>query len=188
MSLLRFCEWLASTPGSVALHESHYLFLIVLAIHVLTLTVFAGTAVMIDLRLLGVILQRVPVSEVVTRLVPWTTAGFLIMIASGTLLFYAAPLLRYQNLFFRLKMIALLLAVINAWVFYRTTFRSVAEWDLDPVCPRRARLAGGASLALLAIIITSGRMIPYQLYWFDCGSPSQPAIVSLLAGCTTDPR
>src|SRR6185503_18441978 len=68
MSLLRFCEWLASTPGSIALHESRYMFLIVLTVHVLTLSVFVGTAVMIDLRVLGRTLVRVPVSEVIERL------------------------------------------------------------------------------------------------------------------------
>jgi hypothetical protein len=188
MSLLRFCEWLASTPGSIALHESRYLFLIVLTVHVLTLTVFVGTAVMIDLRLLGATMSRVPVSEVAARLLPWTTAGFLVMITSGTLLFYAAPLLRYQNLFFRLKMVALVLALVNAWVFHKTVYRSVAAWDLDPIPPRKARVAGGISLVLWAVIITAGRMIPYQLYWFDCSSQSQHAIVSMLSGCTTDSR
>jgi hypothetical protein len=167
MSLLRFCEWLASTPGSIALHESRYMFLIVLTVHVLTLTVFVGTAVMVDLRLLGVTMSRVPVSEVMGRLLPWSGAGFLVMIASGALLFYAAPLLRYQNLFFRLKMVALVLAVVNAWVFHRTVYRGIAKWDLDPVPPRSARVAGGVSLVLWALIITAGRMIPYQVYWFD---------------------
>ena len=61
MSFLRFCEWLASTPGSIALHESRYVFLAILTVHVLTLALFVGTALMIDLRLLGVTLSRVPV-------------------------------------------------------------------------------------------------------------------------------
>lgn len=167
MSLFRFCEWLASTSGSIALHESRYMFLIVLTVHVLTLTVFVGTAVMIDLRLLGVTMTRVPVSEVMARLLPWAGAGFLVMIASGALLFFAAPLLRYENLFFRLKMATLVLALVNVWVFFRTVYRGVAEWDLDPVPPRGARVAGGLSLALWAIIITAGRMMAYQGYWFD---------------------
>lgn len=187
MSLLRFCEWLATTPGSVALHESRYMFLIVLTVHVLTLSVFVGTAVMIDLRLLGVAMPRVPVSEVMARLLPWTGAGFLVMITSGALLFYAAPLVRYQNLFFRLKMLTLGLAAVNAWVFHNTVYRSVAEWDLDPVPPRRARVAGGLSLVSWAVMILLGRMIAYQLYWFDCNS-RPPAIISLLAGCVADAR
>jgi len=78
--LLRFCEWLATTPGSIALHESRYLYLIILTVHVLTLCLFVGTAVMVDLRLLGLTMQSVRVSEVMTRLLPWTAAGILVMI------------------------------------------------------------------------------------------------------------
>ncbi len=164
--LFRFCEWLASTPGSIALHESRYMFLIVLTVHVLTLTVFVGTALMIDLRLLGVTMKRVPASEVVGRLLPWSAAGLLVMVASGALLFYSAPLVRYDNLFFRFKMAMLVLAALNAWIFHVTVFRRVAEWDLDAVPPRAARLVGGLSLVLWAVIITAGRMMAYQDYWF----------------------
>ena len=166
MSLLHFCEWLAATPGSIALHESRYVFLLVLMIHVLTLSVFVGTAAMIDLRLLGKTMTRVPVSQVVMRLLPWSEAGFLVMVVTGTLLFYAAPVARYENVFFRLKMAALLIAVINAWVFRRTIYRRVGDWDLDPVPPRSVRMVGALSLILLAIIITAGRMMAYQDYWF----------------------
>ena len=167
VSVYRFFEWLGNTPWSVALHESRYVFLVVLTVHVLTLTVFVGTAVMIDLRLLGMTMTRVPVSNVVAQLLPWNGAGFLVMAASGALLFYAAPLLRYENPFFRLKMAALALAILNIWLFRRTVYRRVAEWDLDPVPPRRARIAGGLSLVLLTIIITLGRMMAYAGYWFD---------------------
>src|SRR5712691_5488808 len=166
MSVFRFCEWLAATPGSIALHESRYMYLIVLSVHVLTLCLFVGTAAMMDLRLLGLTMQSVRVSEVITRLLPWTSAGFLLMLLSGSLLFYAAPLLRYQNIFFRAKMAALLLAGLNVWVFHNTSYRKVAEWDLDPVPPLSARVAGGLGLVLWAVLITLGRMIPYQVYWF----------------------
>ena len=165
MGLFRFFEWLGTTPWSIALHESRYVFLLVLMIHVLTVSVFVGTAVMIDLRLLGKAMTHVPVSQVVTRLVPWSQAGFLVMVVTGSLLFYAAPLTRYENVFFRLKMAALAMAVMNAWLF-RRAYRRVAEWDLDPVPPRRVRVAGALSLTLLAFIITTGRMMAYSDYWF----------------------
>jgi hypothetical protein len=166
MSLLGFCEWLATTPGSIALHESRYMYLIVLSVHVLTLCMFVGTAAMIDLRLLGLTMPSVRASEVVTRLLPWTAAGFLVMITSGALLFYAAPLLRYQNIFFRAKMVTLVLAGVNVWVFHNTVYRRVDEWDLDPVPPRGARAVGAMALVLWAVLIMLGRMIPYQVYWF----------------------
>src|SRR5438093_12497215 len=101
MSFLPFCQWLAETRGSIALHESLYMYPLVESVHVLTLTLFVGMSVMLDLRLLGRALRRVPVSEVTARLLPWTTAGFVVMIMSGTLLFYAIPVRSYQNVFFR---------------------------------------------------------------------------------------
>jgi hypothetical protein len=58
------------------------------------------------------------------------------------------------------------MALLNAWVFRRTAYRRVADWDLDAVPPRRARVAGALSLALLAFIITTGRMMAYSAYWF----------------------
>lgn len=164
---LRFCEWLASTPWSIALHESHYAYLGVLAIHVLTLTVFVGTIAMIDLRLLGLTMVGVPVSDVMARLLPWTAAGLVVMLASGALLFYAAPVLGYQNVFFRFKMVALFLAIVNAWTFHGRIYRRVTQWDRDSVPPPMARMAAAASLILWAAIITAGRMMPYQIYWFD---------------------
>jgi uncharacterized protein DUF6644 len=164
------------------------MYLIVLTAHVLTLTLFVGTAVMVDLRLLGRTMTRVAASEVIARLLPWTAAGFVIMISSGALLFYAAPMLRYQNVFFRLKMLTLLIAGLNVWVFRSTVYRRIAEWDLDPVPPPSARMAGRVSLASLAILIALGRLIPYQLYWFDCSRQPQSAIVSFLSGCSTDSR
>jgi hypothetical protein len=166
VSLFRFFEWLGNTSWSIALHESRYVFLLVLMTHVLTLSVFVGTSVMIDLRLLGKTMIHVPVSQVVTRLMPWSEAGFLVMLITGTLLFYAAPLARYENVFFRLKMAALVLAAINIWLFRRSVYRRVGDWDLDPVPPRRARMVGTLSLILLALIITAGRMMAYQDYWF----------------------
>ena len=142
------------------------MFLGVLMIHVLTVSVFVGTAVMIDLRLLGRTMTHVPASQVIARLLPWSEAGFVVMVVTGTLLFYASPLARYENMFFRMKMAALVLALINAWLFRRTAYRRVAEWDLDPVPPRRVRMTGAVSLALLATIITTGRMMAYSAYWF----------------------
>jgi len=153
---------------------------------VVTLALFVGTAAMLDLRLLGATLRHVPVSEVAARLRPWTVLGFVLMVGSGALLFYANPTPRYQNIFFRAKMAMLVVAGLNAWLFHRTVYRHQEEWDRDPVPPRRARVAGGLALALWAAIIMSGRMIAYD--WFDCRRQPQPTIVNVLAGCATDAR
>jgi len=165
MSVLGICEWLEKTPWSIALHESIWAYPLVESVHVLTLCLFLGTAVMLDLRLLGVLLRRLPVSEAAQQLFRWMVAGFVLMVISGALLFYAIPVRTYLNIFFRIKVAMLVLAGLNAWIFHRTVYRRVSEWDLDPVAPRAARIAGGLSLALWAAIVVAGRMIAYN--WFD---------------------
>src|SRR6266566_3345026 len=118
MSPLGFCEWLANTPWSIAIHESRWAYSIIESVHVLALCLFLGLAVMLDLRLLGVTMRRAPVSEVVDRLVPWTAAGFVLMVISGALLFYAIPVRTFQNIFFRIKVVMLILSGLNVWVFH----------------------------------------------------------------------
>ena len=165
MSLNAFCEWLANTRGSIALHESLWVYPIVESVHVLALCLFLGLTVLLDLRLMGVTLRDARVSEVTERLLPWITAGFVLMVASGSLLFYAIPVRTFHNIFFRVKLGMLILAGLNVWVFHSTIYRTVAAWDLDTVPPKRARVAGGLSLALWAGIVVAGRMIAYS--WFD---------------------
>ena len=183
---LPFCQWLAATRGSMALRESILVYPLVESTHVLTLCVFLGTAVMLDLRLLGLTLVRVPMSEVQRRLGPWLVAGFVVMAATGLLLFYAIPVRSYQSIFFRAKVVALALAGLNAVVGPSTIERRLAEWDRDPVPPRAARRAGARSLVLWAIIVFAGRMIAYN--WFDCDKQPQSPIVNTLAGCVVEPR
>ena len=70
-----------------------------------------------------------------------------------------------QNIFFQVKMVTIALAGINAFVFHKTVFRWVEEWDEADVIPTRARVAGICSLVLWSIVVICGRMQAYN--WFD---------------------
>ena len=154
--------------------------------HVLSLTLFVGLTMMMDLRLLGLTLRHVPVSQVTTRLLPWIRIGFGVMVVTGILLFYAIPVRNYQNIFFRVKMVMLVFAGINVWYFHTRTERTVDAWDLAARTPRAARFAAVASLVLWAGIVVSGRMIAYN--WFDCDIQPQPAFINWAAGCVVPPK
>ncbi len=178
---MTFVQWLASTRASIALHESQYMYPLVESTHVLTLCLFVGTAVMLDLRLLGLTMRQVPASEVIRRLLPWTRAGFAIMVVTGALLFFAIPVRTYHSIFFRLKVAMLILAGLNVWIFHTRVRPTVAAWDLQAVPPRGARVAAIASLVLWAGIIVAGRMTAYN--WFDCDIQPQSAFINWAAGC-----
>ena len=181
MSLLPFCEWLASTSGSIALHESLYMYPLVESSHVLFLMLFVGLTVILDVRLLGLAFTRVPVSDVVDRILPWVRFGFAIMVFTGVLLFYAIPVRTYQSVWFRAKMIMLVLAAINIAYFHYRVYPQKDAWDTDARLPWRVRRAGLASLILWGGIIVAGRFIAYN--WFDCDIQPQSAFVNWFAGC-----
>jgi hypothetical protein len=181
MSLLTFFEWLADSPWSVELHESQYAYSIIESVHVWVMSVFFGLVVMFDLRLLNWTFRKVPVSEFNRRVLPWTITAFVIMVISGTLLFYAIPLRSYQNIFFRTKMLLLLLAGLNVWFFHTRIYPAVANWDVEASPPRAARVAGALSLVLWVCIVVAGRMIAYN--WFDCDRQPQSALINFLTSC-----
>lgn len=181
MSLLGAAKAVADQPWSIALHESLYGYPIVESMHVWALCLFVGLTIVLDLRLTGLAFRTVPVSEVVRRILPWQIAGFIVMVISGVLLVYAIPIRSYQNIFFRVKLVLLVLAGLNVWFFNSGAYRRVEAWDRDPIPPARARFAGFASLALWVVIIFCGRMIAYN--WFDCDKQPQSQLANTLAGC-----
>ena len=150
MSLLGFCQWLEQTSLSVAIRESSWGFPIIESVHTLGLCLF-GMAILMDLRVLRLALTRVPAREIAVDLAPWMTAGLVIMMVSGILVFLNTPVEYYNNIVFRIKVILLLLVAVNAAVTARL------------LRGRKTALACSVSLALWAAIILASRMITYSL-------------------------
>lgn len=165
MDLHPFFQWLEGTAASAAIRESTLLYPFIETTHVLTLCLFLGLIAQLDLRLLGLALRGVPVSQVAGRLLPWALSGFVLMAISGALLFYSGPIRAADNIFFRVKMVLIALTGINALLFHFTIYRRVAAWDADPFPPFRARLAGFCSLVLWCAVVICGRLQAYN--WFD---------------------
>ena len=163
-TLLSCFQWLADTPFSIGIRESTWTYPIIESIHVLGLCIFAGLLLLWDLRLLGITLRRVAVSEVWARLIPWITTGGAIMVVSGLLLFASDPVRFYGNIFFRLKAIGLVLALLNALAFHLGIERHLVDWDTAPVTPRAAKIPGAVSICLWAAIVVTGRFVAYN--WF----------------------
>jgi len=160
--LYDLCQWANNTPFSVALRESTLAFPIIEGTHLLAIGVSAGTIALTDLRLLGVLMKKEPASKVMSSLLPFAIAGFVMVFLTGLLLFWAEPAKSYRNLWFRWKLIFLLTAGLNALIFHLTVYRRMDRWDLDAVAPRGARLAGAISLVVWATVIWLGRQFAYN--------------------------
>jgi hypothetical protein len=89
--------------------------------HVLTIMFFAGTIWMIDLRMMGIAFKNMPLSKLSDRVLPITIISLLAMVITGAIAFIGRdPLMYYHNIWFRLKMVFLVAAMINIlWFHYR---------------------------------------------------------------------
>ena len=163
MSILTFCQWLQNSAIGSGIRSSAYAYGVIESTHVLACAISVGILAACDLRLLGVTMRKQPVSEVFDGLIPYSLVGFALMFLSGGLIFWAEAEKSYHSGYFRLKLVLLMLAGLNALVFHRTTYRSVREWDTAGKLPLKVRLAGLWSLLLWISVIAAGREFAYHL-------------------------
>ena len=157
--ILEFCQWLYNLPWVVQLEESDNLFPIIESVHVLSIALMAGTLITVDLRVLGATFPNEPVRRIAETLLPYTWAGFLLMVATGLPLFAAESVKLINNPAFLVKLVLLALAGANAALFHLTVYRSVDEWGVGVTTPLSARLLAGTSALLWLCVIVAGRLI-----------------------------
>ena len=163
MSLLQICQWLQETPISISIRESILAFPVIEGLHLLGISVSAGLIAISDLRMMGLILKKESASDVFHQLIPWITAGFTMMIVTGSLLFISEPVKCYNNISFRFKVLFLFVAGINILIFHSSKiYRQMSEWEWAADPPRAAKLAGWVSLISWGIVIIVGRTTAYN--------------------------
>lgn len=169
------------------MHESYYMYNWVETTHVLTLMLSLGMLFLIDLRMLGLALTGIPAATIARRLNLPMLLGFSVMIITGLLLFYAIPVRTAQSLWFRIKVVLLVMAAVNAWLFHRRMKAADTGpnggWDSALKAPRSLQIGAGLSLCFWVLIVICGRLIAYD--WFDC-SAEPSAVVATVAGCLAD--
>jgi uncharacterized membrane protein len=161
VTILGVCEWLQALPWASGIKESTWQFPVIESVHSLALAVMLWPAAILDLRLLGLIMRRRPVSSVAMQFLPWVWIGFTCMVLSGAILFAAEAVKCYNSPFFRIKVVLIGIAGLNALVFHKTVFGSVADWDEADRAPFRARFAGACSLMVWVAVVAMGRALAY---------------------------
>lgn len=179
-ALLRLAEFFAAQPWSIGLHESIYAYAWLESTHVLTLMVFLGMLAIIDMRMLGWIFRDVPAADLAARLDKPMLLGFVVMVITGFILYYAIPIRTTQSIWFRFKVVLLIAAGINAWLFRKRMLASAATWSADPVPPVEIRRGAARSLIFWAGVVFTGRAIAYD--WYDCHKQLSD-LMQWAAGC-----
>jgi hypothetical protein len=143
MSLFSLFEWLDHTAIGEALRTNRVLFPLVSTFHLLGLALLVGTILIVDLGLLGVGMNRQPVSRVASQLEPLTWIGLVVMLITGPVLLTGEAIKLFSNLAFWTKLVFVALAI----AFY-STIRRKAVSDGSSMTPSGAKSVGIVSLAL----------------------------------------
>lgn len=149
----------------------------------LSLMLCLGSLFIIDLRMIGLALTEVPASIIAARLHKPMIFGFVIMFLTGSLLFFAKPVETTQSLWFRLKMLLMLAAAVNAWISNHRMNQSVQNWNIDRMAPKPLRTGAMLSLGLWCGVVLMGRYIPYD--WVDCDKV-ESGVLLWTAGCVSE--
>jgi hypothetical protein len=152
--------WLETSALAAAMRQWLWLYPIVEIVHIVGFVVLVGAALMFDLRLLGVS-RTLPVTAMERHLLRAARLSVALVVPTGALMFMAHATEMADNPAFRLKVVLLAAALLNAAIFHRAPFRSVARWDRDVPVPLSGRLAAVLSVILWVGVITCGRLIAY---------------------------
>jgi hypothetical protein len=155
MYLLPFFQWMDGLPVSTILQESAYLSAVNNLVHLLSLVMFFGAMVVVDLRLLGTGLKDLPRARVALDAQPWLIGGFLGLLVTGFFALVPTAMQQYYNSTFWFKMDLLAFGLI----FTFTIRRYVALADEARVGRVLPKIVGLVSIVVWAGVAVSARLI-----------------------------
>lgn len=145
--------------------QSLWLYPAVEILHIVGFATLVGAAFVLDVRLLGW-LPALPLSATVRGLSRGARWSLCLVLPSGLILFIAEATTLAANPAFRLKLVLLVAAGVNAAVFHRLVLPRLGAGDENPgragaAHSLPARLAGLLSIVLWTSVIACGRLIAY---------------------------
>jgi hypothetical protein len=157
---VEFAIWLKETGYGTAVRDSLWIYPMFEIVHIIGIALLVGSIAMTDLRLLG-LSRQLPVTLTARHLLPWTWVGFALVAISGLSLFSGFATDYYVNTAFRIKLLLIAAAGVNAALFHVRVYRNVAGWNENTMPPAAARVFAVLSILLWFSTIAAGRLIAY---------------------------
>jgi len=152
-------EWIKYTPIGVFVRDSAWAFPALQSLHFIGMTMLVGVVGVIDLRVLGVA-RGLPIHPL-HRLLPVAFTGFAINFVTGIFFFCHDPYVYAFNSSFRLKMLLILVAGLNALWFQLGVFIDVDKWGPGIEASRLAKVISALSIIIWFGVIMAGRFIAF---------------------------
>jgi hypothetical protein len=159
----QWSDWIETSALSQWIQSEEWVVPASQSIHILALSVVFGSAVLINLRLLGVgSAHGRSVPRLLEALLPWTYRGLLILLLTGAVQTIAEPMRQFGTPAFWLKMLMIPIVFGLTRAFARMVRQNPARWDSAAAHPTGSKLFALVCLGLWVAIICCGRFIGYS--------------------------
>ena len=152
--MLTLFEAMNRTALSLAIRDSLWMVGVINAMHLLSVVMFVGAVLIVDLRLLGPEADDPPLSQVARDAHPWLIAGLIGLTVTGIPQMMTNALREYHSYLFWTKMAILAVALI-----YTFTLRRTVTQATTPVAPSARKAVGVVSIALWVAVLIPARLI-----------------------------
>jgi uncharacterized membrane protein SirB2 len=159
--LSQLSAWLEQTQLSLAVQTHAWVVPTVQSIHILAIATVAASALMINLRLLGLYAADQPLREVLARFLPFIAWPLVVLLLTGIVMIAGEPPRSLKNPAFQLKMVLLLAAIVATAIARLALRRDPAFGDVTSRRRAGAMALAGVSMLLWVSIIFTGRWIAY---------------------------
>jgi hypothetical protein len=156
-----FADWLAATPLSQLFQNQTWVVPTSQSIHIVCVCLVFTSALMINLRLLGVGMSGRSISQLTDSLVPWMWGALGVLLLTGAVQTIAEPVRQFVTPAFWAKMSMILIVAGLTAIFARKVRANAARWDVAGTRPAGARVFAVATSLLWIAIIVCGRFIAY---------------------------
>jgi hypothetical protein len=157
-SLADFCHWFQNTPYILYFAGSDWAFPFVQLTHFTGLSLWVGTNVILDLRLMGVIKGDQTPAELSDTLFAWNWTGLAIAVLGGVTFFGIAAGGYIVNPAFRVKL-GLLIPI--GLILHIIVQKKVKSWSKTPEVPSIGKWVGFTEMLLWFGVATAAVLIPY---------------------------
>ena len=158
MTVHDFSTWLSATPPSQIIQNNFWIIPTIQSVHILAICVVISSALLINLRLVGIVGRADPVVGFARRYLPWTWTALVVLLLSGSILIVGEPGRTLGNTVFWSKMALVAAGLILILVFSIPVRKNPAFWEGIGI---QAKLLGVVSLAVWVAVIFCGRWIAY---------------------------
>jgi hypothetical protein len=149
-------EWIYGTALSSAIRDSSWLVPVVQSIHIIAIATMVGAALVVELRIAGVLAPDERLDVVAQRYLPWMWRALAVLLATGLVMILGEPDRTLRSMTFWIKMALVSVGVLASLGLRKPLLRPANLADKAPV-----KVMAWALLGLWVAVMFCGRWIAY---------------------------